>query len=73
MAFIESDMIAADPDEFVRQLAHQITASPEEAAAAVEEMHKDIGRCAAAESTENPHESRILKAIAWRRLFKVLR
>jgi hypothetical protein len=66
-------MISPDPDEFVRQLASEITASPEEAAAAVEEMQKDIGRCAEAEGTDNPFESRILKAIAWRRLFKVLR
>ena len=64
------DTISDDPDEFVRQLADEITHSPEEAAAAMKEMQKDIGRCAAA---EDPHESRILKGIAWRRLFKGLR
>ena len=73
MAFLDPDMIAAEPDEFVRQLASEITDSPEEAAAAVAEMQKDIGWCAGTETAENPHESRILKGIAWQRLFKVLR
>jgi hypothetical protein len=61
----------ADPDEFVRQLAKEITHSPEEAAAAMREMQKDIGRCAEEAGAVNPYESRILKGIVWRRLFNI--
>jgi hypothetical protein len=61
----------ANPDEFVRRLAREITHSPEEAAAAMREMQKDIGRCAEGDGPVNPYESRILKGIAWRRLFNI--
>ena len=68
-----SAKISADPEEFVLQLAREITDSPEEAAAAIEQMHEDIRRCGEGDHPADQYESRILNGIAWRRLFEILR
>ena len=60
------------PDAFIWALALKFTNSREEAAAAVEVMNQDIGKCAAEDTETISHESRLRAGIAWRRLIKFL-
>ena len=59
-------------DDFIWALARKFTASPEEAQAAVNEMHVDIGKCAEGGIPATSNEARLVAGIAWRRLLKFL-